>query len=304
MTAVLRMMSCRLRPYLLAAHGLFAGSCFGQEGLGNDGWPAALTAELKAMADVRSEAAQDSLSDRVKAVLRPVLEGDAAFDLSFAGIPITVVDAPDGRFRLITWNLARPDGTHRYEAMLLANDGRRRTIHELRDMTGHIPAPEAAELGPENWYGALYYDVVPVKQGGRTWYTLLGWKGQSRVETRKVIEVLSFRAGRPRFGAPLFELPEGLRDRRIRPQRRVFAYAAQASMSLRKDPAGQRIVFDHLAPSRPDLANDPAFLGPDLSYDAYTWDKGLWRFQRDVDARDLDMDRPWNAPPKEGRSKF
>ncbi|MBV6405700.1 MAG: hypothetical protein IT228_14785 [Flavobacteriales bacterium] len=304
MTAVLRMMSCRLRPYLLAAHGLFAGSCFGQEGLGNDGWPAALTAGLKALNDARSEAVQDSLSDRVKAVLRPVLEADDAMDRTFGGIPLTVVDAPDGRFRLFTWNLARPDGTHRYEAMLLVNDGRRRVLFELRDMTDRIPAPEAAELGPENWYGALYYDVVPVKQGGRTWYTLLGWKGQSRVETRKVIEVLSFRGGKPRFGAPLFEMPAGSGDRRIRPQRRVFAYAAQAAMSLRKDPAAPRIVFDHLAPTRPDLANDPAFRGPDLSYDAYEWDKGVWRFHRDVDARDLDMNRPWNAPPKEGRSKF
>lgn len=306
MTAVLRTMSRSLRALLPVILGLWSLVGQGQDGLGHDGWPGSLTAELKALADARTEAAQDSISARVKAVLRPVLEAPDAFDRTFAGIPITAVDAPDGRFRLFTWNLARPDGTHRYEGLLLVNDGRRRAVYELRDMTERITAPESTELGPENWYGALYYEVVPVKQGGRTWYTLLGWKGHSRVETRKVIEVLTFRGGKPRFGAPLFAGEEAAAagGRRIKPQRRVFAYAAQATMSLKRDPRAERIVFDHLSPTRPDLGNDAAFRGPDLSYDAYLWEKGLWRFQRDVDARDLDMARPWNAPPKEGRSKF
>ncbi len=75
-------------------------------------------------------------------------------------------------------------------------------------------------------------------------------------------------------------------------------------MSLKLDPSEQRIVFDHLSPTKPELAGQPAFNGPDLSYDAYRWEKGQWLFQRDVDARDLDMTKPWNAPPKDGRSKF
>ncbi len=271
-------------------------------------WAATLSATLKALGGSRDEAVQDSLNAHVRSLLRSALEAPDAFDRTFAGIPLTTVDAPDDRFRLFTWNLARPDGGHRFEGLLLVRDKRGGVVHELVDATARIASPSTAELSVDNWYGALYYDVVPVKQGGRTWYTLLGWKGHSRVETRKVIEVLTFKGARPRFGAPLFDRPasaDGVRPgRRIRQHRQVFAYAAQATMSLKKDPRGGRIVFDHLSPTRPDLAGDPAFLGPDLSYDAYLWEKGAWTFQRDVDARDLDMSRPWNAPPKEGRPKY
>jgi hypothetical protein len=71
-------------------------------------------------------------------------------------------------------------------------------------MTLRSPHPRCRNWAPERWYGALYYEVIPVKKGGRTLYTLLGWKGYSKAETRKVIEMLSFKGGKPRFGAPVF----------------------------------------------------------------------------------------------------
>ena len=280
-----------------------------QDALGSDGGNATLTAHLGVIAKATSPAQQDSASGRVKTTLRKMLEADDAFTHTFAGVPMSRIDAADNKFRLFTWNLPRPDGSHRFEGMLLVQDKKRRVVYELRDMTEKITSPEVPELGPDNWYGALYYDAVVVTKGGKTYYTLLGWKGFSRTETRKVIEVLSFRGSEPRFGAGLFatsppvDAPSRPTSSKIKPNRRVFGYSFQASMSLKLDPSEQRIVFDHLSPTKPELAGQPAFNGPDLSYDAYRWEKGQWLFQRDVDARDLDMTKPWNAPPKD-RSKF
>jgi hypothetical protein len=79
----------------------------------------------------------------------------------------------------------------------------------------------------------------------------------------------------------------------------VFAYSFQASMSMRWDTAGGRIVLDHLSPQRPDLEGQPAFYGPDLSYDAYVWQKDHWAYQRDIDAREQGPSKPWNPPPKD-----
>lgn len=277
---------------LLFLVALLPAVLFAQEpGLGGYG---PLKEHLKALADARSDAARDSANALVKQDLAIALSTDSAFTASFAGVPISHLDAPDGAFRLFTWNMPRMDGSYRYEGFLLVKERRKQKLYALRDMTGHIAQPATAQLSPENWYGAVYYDMIPVKHGGRTYYTLLGWKGFSPVETRKVIEVIRLGGSMPRFGAPLFEAG------RQRHQRIVYAYAAQASMLLRWMPERKAIVADHLSPTRPEFAGQPAFMAPDLSFDSYTWDKDHWQLNSDIDLRGNER-RPFNAPPKQQR---
>ncbi len=280
-----------IRPaaFLLAVLPLAAAA---QESLGHDGDLAMLTATVKALADAPTDAKKDSVSAALKEGLRVLLDADDAFARDLSQLPLSRVDAPDGLFRLITWNVPYGNGTHRYEGFLLVKERKRRVLHELHDMTGTIPSPETPALGTGNWYGALYYAVIPVKHGGKTLYTLLGWKGHTGIETRKVIDVLSFKGGTPSFGAPLFG--EG----RVKKMRRVFAYSFQATMSLQWDADRQWIICDHLSPQRADLEGQWAFYGPDLSYDAFRWDRRQWVYQRDVDVRGLRDGKPYNPPPR------
>ncbi len=251
-----------------------------------------LVALLKSLTAQSSDADRDSLNALVKGELRVLLAQDDAMTRSFEGVPLSRVDAPDGSFRLFTWNVARNDGSHHYEGFLLHDISKGNVLHELNDATASITSPEVPELGPERWYGALYYQVVPVKKGAKTYYTLLGWKGQSAVETRKVIEVLHFKGKQPRFGAPLFG------SGKLKANRKVYGYAFQASMMLRHDVGQGMIVMDHLSPQRQDMTGQWAFYGPDLSYDAYIWDKDHWRLEQDIDARERQKDtRPFKAPP-------
>lgn len=239
-----------------------------------------LALTMKELAAAETDALRDSINERVKLQLRALLDADESFGRSYDSIPMSRVDAPDNAFRLFTWNVPREDGTHRYEGFLLVNNGKEQSLYELRDMTSSIPSPEVPELGPDRWYGALYYQVVPVKKAGRTYYTLLGWKGYSKVETRKVIEVLSFRNGRPRFGAPLFG------GGRRRTMRKVYGFSFQSSMTLRYDPIMKGILLDHLSPSRKDMEGQWAYYGPDMTHDAFFWYKGGWWYEPDIDARD------------------
>lgn len=254
-----------------------------------------LTAHLKAIGDAGTDAARDSASALVKKELGGILSSDSAMTASFADVPISRVDAPDGAFRLFTWNVRHGDGSFLYEGYLLIPGRKKQALYELRDMTGHITKARTVQLTPENWYGALYYAVVPVKRGGRTYYTLLGWKGYSAVETRKVIEVLGLGGPMPKFGAPLFAA------RHQRHQREIFAYTAQASMQLKWMPERKAIVLDHLSPTSPEFAGQPAFTAPDLSFDSYTWDKDHWQLERDIDLRQTGKSKPYNTPPKEGK---
>ncbi len=253
-----------------------------------------INAMAQALASSGRDAQRDSLNHVLKQELKSVLEGEDAPTVSLDSLRLSRIDAPDGTFRLITWNVPRDNGTYLYEGILLHLNGRKRTLHELRDMTPEITSPEVPELGPDRWYGALYYQMVPVKRGGKTYYTLLGWKGHDRVETRKVIDVLHFKGGMPCFGAPVFG------SGKLRKTRQVFGYSFQATMSLRYEAEQNMIVLDHLSPIRADLEGQYAFYGPDMSFDAYIWDKDHWRFERDIDARNrARSDKPYRAPPPE-----
>ncbi|MEO8067218.1 MAG: hypothetical protein ABI599_05960 [Flavobacteriales bacterium] len=252
-----------------------------------------------------SQAPTDTLaavaSDRLKQDLFAALQAGDGFTRDFSGVPLSRVDAPDGKFRLFTWNIPLADGSHRFEGLMLVRDRSKTAVVELHDGTAALGTPERSEQGPERWYGALYYTVVPVKKGGKTFYTLLGWKGYSKVETRKVVEVLSFKGNAPRFGAELFDALEAKgKPARVRKSRLIFGFNFQLSMSLKWDAANARIVCDHLSPSRPDLEGQWPFHGPDMSYDAYVWEKNHWAYQRDIDARGTGRDgKPWNRPPSE-----
>lgn len=226
-----------------------------------------------------ADTVQDSINLSIKAGMRTLLERDDALHAGFAELRMTRVDAPDGAFRLFTWNLPRSNGQHHFEGLLLVRTASGHALHELRDMTARIPSPEVSELGPDRWYGALYYEVIPRKKGATTYYTLLGWKGYSRAETRKVIDVLSLKGGKPRFGAPLFG------KGRLRSMRKVYGFAFHATMSLRYDPSLEAIIMDHLSPSREDLKDNWAFYGPDMTHDSYFWHKGGWWFGPDIDLR-------------------
>ena len=84
---------------------------------------------------------------------------------------------------------------------------------------------EESLLSPENWFGAVYQELIQTSHGGKTFYTLLGWNGVDNLTERKIIEPVILRGGVPQFGAPLFR-----RERNLR--RVVLEYRNDAMVSL------------------------------------------------------------------------
>ena len=96
--------------------------------------------------------------------------------------------------------------------------------------------------------------------------------------------------GRPDGHEPAVAGPRAAPTRSRRWTEASFAPAFGASRKA--------IVLDHLSPTRPELAGQPAYMAPDMSFDSYTWDKGRWRLERDIDLRGPGG-RPYKAPPKD-----
>lgn len=251
--------------------------------------------ELELLTKATTDAERDSSAQRVEHAVLDLLACTDILTADLGKLPIARVDAPDGKFRCFSWNIAYADGTHAYRgAMVVSHEGRN-SVHRLNDGASAVRGDaQAKRNGPENWYGALYYAVVPCVVGKSKYYTLLGWRGVDGLETRKVIEVLSFNGPTPVFGAPLFQ--EG----RTRHFRKIYAYSALSTMSLQWEPENKAILLDHLSPERPDLKGIPAFTVPDLSFDAYVWYKEKWHYMRDVDTRARSTKAPPVKPVEKG----
>ena len=239
--------------------------------------------------DARMDASQ-----AFKEALKEQLYSPDAFEYPFDSLRMCKMLSPDKRFRIFNWNVPLANGVEHYEAILMIPDAKTGMVKliDLVDTSAEMDKVESRVCKPENWFGALYYDIIPFKKGGGDHYILLGWDGDSRITTKKVIEVISFSGSTVRFGAPVFKTEEGMKKRIL------FTYAEQISMSIVYQEKEKRIIFDHLAPRDQSLKGQYQFYGPDMSHDALELKKGKWywvsnaEFKRKRTGKDKDFNDP------------
>ncbi|MCF8374209.1 MAG: hypothetical protein K9H64_21480 [Bacteroidales bacterium] len=252
------------------------------------------------------QASSDSEKTRLNKALFSLMEemiyDERSFTYPFDSVKhLGIITSPDKLLRIYTWNLAFADYTNRYYGFVqyyLKEDEEYR-IYPLIDKSDEIEEPERATLTDENWFGALYYDIVETKDKRHKYYTLLGWDGNNELTTKKIIDVLYFtQAGRPRFGTNIFYTlkGEGRRERKYSQKRIIFEYSSKVNMVLRYDDKLNMIVFDHLSPSESHLKGNYQYYGPDWSYDALEFEKGKWQYVVDINPR--------NPKPKTEKQKW
>lgn len=195
---------------------------------------------------------------------------------------ITILKSPDNSFRIFTWSVPLDDGTYRFfgTIQMATADGKLK-LFPLIDNTEQIKEINAS-TGAKNWFGARYYEIIPVIVSGRQpYYTLIGWKGNNSKTSKKVIEILSFEKGEPVFGKPVFD---GLRGSAAK-NRIVFEYNKLNTMTLTMDKSVKMIVFDHLAPFTPEMEGNFEYYASDLSFDAYKITNGRWKLVENVELK-------------------
>jgi len=181
--------------------------------------------------DGRSDFARFEANEKFKALLLFMLSHENAFQSDFSSVKnLSVLGSDKEKFRIFTWVVPRTNLTYECFGIVCAWNERRKNyqITELTDVKKNTLAPEKALFRKGEWWGALYYEIIPVKSRGRQYYTLLGWDGNNALTNRKVIEVLSLNPmGQPVFGATLF-WGYGKQLRRI-----IFEYSDNTQMALR-----------------------------------------------------------------------
>lgn len=204
------------------------------------------------------------------------------FDLKHVGI----ISSDDDKLRIITWNIPYSDRTHQYFGFIQYKKNRRSyRFYELHDQSDKIKKPELVILNHQNWYGALYYQIITNKYRKNTYYTLLGADLHNLLTKKKIVEILHFnKEDLPVFGKQVFK------NKAIPVSRVIFEFNAQTQMTLTYDETKEMIIFDHLSPSRPSLKGQYEFYGPDFSYDGFKFENGIWNLYPDIDVRDNNIE--------------
>jgi len=185
---------------------------------------------------------------------------------------ISVLRSPDDKFRVFSWHIPLNDGSYLYYGAIQSKtkDGKLQ-LSGLLDKTFEIENPEIAVVGTDYWYGAQYYDMVPLGQD----YVLLGWKGHGSTYSKKVIEILHVENGVFKLGKPVFSDESKI-------TRKIFNFTREASMYLKYHPENKQIIFDHIVPADPSLKGNFRYYGPDLTFDAYEIQNGKLQYQSDI----------------------
>lgn len=249
----------------------------------------------EAMYNLRGEAERIDKNFIFVKTLVSSLKEINSYDYGFEKLNmISIINSPDDRFRVFSWNIPLNDGSFLYYGAIQVktSDGSLSLV-PLLDKTFEISEPEKELLSNDKWYGAQYVEILRLSPNS---YVLLGWKGHHSTYSQKVIEVLSYDKGRFTFGAKVFE-----NDRQR--TRKIFNYGRGLTMYLKYHKELNSIVFDHIVPVEPGFKDQYQYYGTDLSFDAYELMDGLLRLKSNIifnnqePIPDADETKPGRAIP-------
>jgi len=226
--------------------------------------------------------------------LLSTLEQPASFEFPFEAVQsVSIQQAPDNTFRIFSWQLFVDNDTYKYGGLIQKND-EEGSIYPLVDDSENIESYdlEYETLGPEEWYGALYYNIFAFDSLA-TKYLLFGYDGFEFFRKRKVAEILSFdEAGVPVFGAPLFSKEvEGYPS--SSKNRLYLEYDASIAARLNYDERLNIIIYDHLIQMRGQYKGQGMVNVPDGSYEGYYFEEGVWKYKEKI------FDLVSEEPPRE-----
>lgn len=236
-----------------------------------------LEESLKLLRSSSSDVDKQNANNSFRSLLLETIQYSESFFYSFPKLAtLGSVLSPDKSLKIYSWNVEMSDKSNKFYCFIV-RPGKRRKKNKVIELI------EKSELTRENqtfselnWYGCLYYKIIPIKKGTKLLYTLLGWRNNGTLSNVKVIDVLSINGNHAKIGDPIFQSKKTL-DKRI-----VLEYSIKSSMTLRFEEKYGRIVFDHLSPENPTMNGFYEYYVPDMSYDAFEFEDGKWVLREDV----------------------
>jgi hypothetical protein len=223
---------------------------------------------------------QDKINANVvfRDYLLETIQYPTSYSYSFESLTsLGIITSPDNAFKLYCWNVEMEDASNRFYCFLVRK-GKRNNKNKVIEFLekNSVSAMSQDVLTENNWYGALYYKIIPVEKGSKKIYTLLGWRSNGTLSHSKLIDVISIHGTHVKFGDLIFK------NKRELKRRVCFEYSKKSMMSLKYEINLERIIFDHLSPESPSMTGFFEYYVPDMSYDAYFFEEDKWVLKEDV----------------------
>ena len=226
----------------------------------------------------------DAVLDTIRIEMTEALSMQGSMDFPWMRLDkIGIITSEDNRLRIFTWHIMDDFDHYRYFGFIQVGmkKGKSR-LYELKDNNKLQRGVMKLDQSREDWYGKLYYQVLTNQYKRKTYYTLLGMDFNNSRSIIKSVEVMALQRNAPHFERSLFF------NGRDKVDRLVLEYSSQVAISVRYDQGTDMITFDHLVPFHPIYENNFEFYGPDGSIDGLEFSGGIWNYQDDIDARNLD----------------
>ena len=201
-----------------------------------------------------------------------------SFDYPFPRLESVAISYPaDSSFRIFSWQLKINDGEFKYFGAIQWNQPDLKLV-ALADRSDELTDPERTVLKPGNWYGAVYYNILPFKLADQSpAWLLFGYDSYAVNDRRKVIDVIRMEQGNPVFGAPVFKIDKNLSKSRL-----IYQFSADAVIRVNYDEVEKMIICDHLTSQKGHLPGQGMTMVPDGSYEGYKFEKGYWKYIEEV----------------------
>lgn len=235
-----------------------------------------LNTDISYYADIVTNAARTEHRLRANELLIQSVDSflniEESYDVKVNGLK--TLYGVDSSFRIMTWQVNIDDVEFNQFGRIQKKDG---SWYKLKD---NPPIADLLyrKLPANNWYGAIYYDMIPFQYNKKTVYLLCGFDGYSQYNRRKLADILYFdEKGKPNFGLPVFA-KEGQDAMRYGQNRLLLTYSLENRVMLQYDENRDMLVYDHLINFDGRYPGQGKTAVPDGSYEAYELKKGVWRY--------------------------
>jgi len=205
-----------------------------------------------------------------ESMMKSILNNNRSFEYPFDSLrSISILYPPDSSFRIFTTQIQIDRDQYRYFGALQWKDDNKRAVF-FKDQSEKIQNPNSIILDPQNWYGALYYNLIPFGSEIEEKYLLFGYDSYSQLHNRKLIEILCIRNDSLSFGAPVFKWDNRLLTRF------VLQYSSDVKVHLNFDSNHDMIIFDNLIPLMGSYPGQGIIMVPDGSYRGFKQENETW----------------------------
>lgn len=177
---------------------------------------------------------------------------------------IIKVNSADGQLRIYTWARETHQGTNQYYACIFYKEEKPLCLVSKPRNYQRINYDDFTH---RDWYGALYYHIVPDTFDGR--YLLLGFCQSPDGTKHRIIEPLQVDQGTCHFGRDLF-IKENEKREKESFHRIVLHYSPSAQVAIRYEQEPKQFMFDHIEHVIDPKSGETLKI-PDGTFEAYIW---------------------------------